>query len=199
MQHEYIEEAKKALKQALKIKLSGGWSHVITKEHTELYRKEVPKICPIPCYLFITTINKLKDELINNIWNTNEKTARNNDPNLIMWEKVEQGDNWQVYSQHNAMVFPLWTRHSVFSQSKFEHKNVTYIIGHSVDHPNVEYKNDSYVRTHVHFFLYEYTDNGDNTTSISCITLVDPKGNIPVFLIDIYTENIVNMFNLWKK
>jgi len=132
-------------------------------------------------------------------WAVNEELAMKNDPKLTMWREVEKGNNWKVCSQYNSMMWQMWPRHTVFAQVRFDEGNTTKLVAYSVDHPSVPRQDKTHVRSNVHMSVYEYKDNGDNTTQVTRITQIDPCGSIPVALVDLYSGNLVNLFNSWKR
>jgi hypothetical protein len=186
------------------------WKHVVTKENTELYKKKYPDICPIPCYLTTTTIGKPMNELVNKIWLMDEDKAKENDPKLTMWTEIDKGvldDNisWKVCSQYNSMMWPIWPRHIVFAQVKInrpatsDKPETTQLVAFSVDHEKAPIDTKTHVQAIVHLSVYDFISNKDGSTIINRITQVDPKGGIPVGLINMYATNQVDMFNRWKK
>ena len=93
----------------------------------------------------------------------------------------------------------IWSRHSVFAQVKLEKENVTYLVAFSVDHPFAPRDDKNFVTTKIHMSVYEYIDNKNDTTDVTRIALVDPCGNIPVWLVELFAGNMVNLFNKWKE
>lgn len=198
-QNQYVVDAKQLLATAqTEMDDKVGWTHVVTKEGTELSKKSRPDVCSFPAYLVKTVINKPKEEVVNKIWGVNEGLAKKNDPKLLSWTEVEKGDTWKVCSQYNATAWPAWTRHLVFSQVRIDNGNKTYLIAKSVDHPKAPTDTTQYVRAHLYMSVYEYSDNGNSTTTVRRITHIDPKGALPVWLVEAYAGNLVNMFNMWK-
>ena len=199
MQNQYIEKARDILARFEKLRSQTKWQHILTKEGTDLFKTDIPEVCPIPCYMVTTTINKPKDVLVDKIWAVNEELAKKNDPKLTMWQEIEKDNNWKVCSQYNSTMWPAWQRHTVFAQVKFDEGNSTKLVAYSIDHPKVPLQDKTHVRTKVHMSVYDYTDNGDNTTKVTRITQVDPCGNIPTSVVTMYSGNLVDMFNRWKE
>ena len=97
------------------------------------------------------------------------------------------------------MPQPIWPRHIVFAQTKFNDVTDTiYLVAHSVDHPKVSREDATHARGTVYMSVYSYKDNHDGTTSIRKITHINPNGYIPVTLINMYVGNMIDMFNRWK-
>jgi hypothetical protein len=196
--NDYILQANEILEISLSAKNSEKWDFVLEKEGTILKKKSLPEICSFPCYLAETTINKPRDKVVEKLWNIDESGAKKNDPKLSSWVEIEKKDNWKVCSQYNKMGWPIWDRHTVFAQVKIEKNNIIYLVAFSIEHPNAMPDNSKFITNKLHLSVYEYIDNGNNTTNISRITLVDPKGSIPQWIVELFSGNMVNMLNLWK-
>ena len=195
----YINIRNNIIKEYNKLKATKKWKFVIEKEGTKMYKTEIPEVCDFPAYLISTVINKPKDEIIKKLWNISEIEAKKNDPNLIKRIEIETGQNYKILSQYNATTWPITPRHFVFLQMKIDIDDKTYIISRSIEHKNVLREDDSYVRGIIYMSVYEYKYIDCNKTLINQITHIDPKGYLPVWLVDLYSNNFVNMFNLWKK
>ena len=198
----YNTQANKVLECALKLFDLEEWKQVSEKMGTKLFKLTPDKCdfpCDFPCYKTTTTINKPKNDVVSKLWNVTEQKTKEYDPKLISWTEVERKDNWKVCSQYNEMGPFIWQRHSVFAQVKIEIGDVTYLVAFSVDHPNVQTDTTKYVRTNIHMSVYEYVDNKDGTTDVTRVALVDPCGKIPVWIVELFAGNMVDMFNKWKK
>lgn len=206
----YLDQAKKLLDEAKKMHFNKSlddpkkeetnhWDFVLAKDGTSLYKRDRKEVSPVPCYLVDTKIEKPKDDLVNKIWGVNEELAKENDPKLLMWKELEKEPSWKVCSQYSGMAWPIWPRHLVFAQTKIEEGDKTYLVAHSIDHPEEKINKNTHVEGKVCMSVYEFKDNHNGSTSIRRITQVDPKGSIPVWLINLYAGNLVDMFNRWKK
>jgi hypothetical protein len=71
-------------------------------------------------------------------------------------------------------------------------------VAFSVDHNSAPTDTKKYVRTILHMSVYEYIANSDNSTTISRIALMDPCGAIPDWVVNMFSGNMVVMFNKWK-
>lgn len=195
----YITKAYDVLAEAKNRLKNNKWHHVVTKKGTELYKCDMPHICPTPCYLTKTIINQPLNTIVNKLWMINEDGAKENDPSVTDWAEIEKGLNYKVCTQHNKLMWPFWPRHVVFSQVKIEEKDATYLVANSVDHVKAPYDDDNYVRSFIHMSVYEYKAIDDNNTQITRITQVDPRGYIPISIVNLFATNQVDMFNRWKK
>lgn len=198
---EILDEAKKLYRElTLNIRKDNiMWEHVLTKKDSKLYRRERKEISPIPCFLVETTIKQPKAELVKNVWDVNEKLAMKNDPSLVMWREIEKFPTWKVCSQYNGMTRPVWDRHLIFTQAKIEEGDETYLVAHSIDHPKVKVNPKQHVHGHIHMSVYGFRDNHDGSTNVWRVAQVDPRGWLPVWLIDRHSGNLVDMFNRWKE
>lgn len=195
----YNKRANELLEFALKTMQSTEWQQVSEKLGTKLYKLKLPDKCDFPCYMTKTTIDQPKDTVVSKLWNVTEQKTKEWDPKLTSWREVERKDNWKVCSQYNEMGTLIWPRHSVFAQVKLEKENTTYLVAFSVDHPSAPTDKKNFVTTKIHMSVYEYVDNGNNTTNVTRVALVDPCGNIPVWLVELFAGNMVNLFNKWKE
>ena len=195
----YVNFATGLLEEA-KILMNGdGWQQVATSaQNTKLEQKNLPNICSFPCYLVSSTIKKPKEELVKKIWEADLERAKKNDPKLKMMAEVETGPNWKVRSQYNGMGPLIWDRHTVFAQVRTDVGNVTYLTGFSVDHPKAPTNTTTHVRTNMHMSIYEFTAVGPKETNIRRIAQIDPKGDIPTWVVKMFANNNMNMFDMWK-
>lgn len=196
--NQYIKLATDVLEKARKLMSDTKWDPVATSnEGTKLEKKDLPDVCPIPCYLVTSTIDKPKDELVNKVWEADFERAKKNDPQLKMMVEVESGPYWKVRSQYNGLGPLIYDRHTVFAQVKMDIANSTYLVGYSVDHPKVPLLT-SHVRTQMHMSVYEFTELTPNKTQIKRIAQVDPKGSIPVWIVKMFANNNMKMFDMWR-
>jgi hypothetical protein len=199
-----MARAEKLLNDALQLIETNTWEEVKTVDETKLSKCDMPKRCPTPCYLTETTIEKPIETLVDRLWSINEKGAKVNDPSVMDWREVVKDANYKIVEQHNKMMWPIYSRHMVFSQAKFEGKdeknnNIVYLVAQSIDHPDIPLDENNYVRGHIHMSVYKYKQKGPTTTEIQRIAMVDPCGKIPVQLVNAFAHKQVEMFNMWKK
>jgi hypothetical protein len=176
------------------------WKLISNITGTKLYEKDRKDVCPLPCYLVETDIKQEKDVLVGKVWDVNEDGAKLNDPKILTWEEVDvdKSAGWKICSQKNSAGWPVWPRQFIFAQTKIEEKDTTYLVAHSVVHSDVKVDEKKYVRGNIHLSVYAFKDNGDKTTNVWRITQVDPCGNIPHWLVKMYSANLADMFNRWK-
>ena len=149
--------------------------------------------------MVVVTFRKSMAELLNKIWTIDEAQAKINDPNVQSWCEIEKGANWKVWSQINTLGFIIWPRHTIFAKTKIDYGNKCYLVAHSVKYPGIKVNTRTHVENIIHLLVYEFEENANGTTSVWCIVQVDPKGLIPTWLIDMYSTNMINMFNRWKQ
>lgn len=196
-EHIYTTQAAELLDEAKELFNDTDWKHVMSRNGIDLHSM-ANEVCLFSAYRVRGTFNKSKNELVDKIWGVNSvEQAKANDPKLSSWQKIESGPTWKVISQLNNTVWPIWPRQIVFCQVKFEEGDHTYLVGRSVDRQDVPLV-DGHVMAHLHMSVYDYCDNKDGTTTVNRITLLDPKGQIPVGLEKIYSSNLVNLFESWK-
>lgn len=181
------------------------WEHVVTTEGTELYKKEMLDVCPVPCYLARTVIKKPLKTLVDKLWIIDEKTTKINDPSVKEWKELEKTENHKVCSQYNKMGMFIWDRHVVYAQVKIEEPDTgkTYIVAFSVTHPLAPFDEKNYVLGKVHMSVFELKkdtkDESGNSTVITKLAHIDPCGDLPVSVINMFASTQVEMFNRWKK
>jgi hypothetical protein len=196
----YVAEANKILEQALQYKNSSNWKSVMEKHGTTLSKMNVSEVCKFPCYLVQSTINISKNDLVSKLWNIDDNKVKENDPSVMSWIEVEKGENWKVCSQYNKMSWPIWNRHTVFAQVKIEKdEKTTYLVAFSTCHSKAPPDPANFVTTQLHMSVFEYIDNGNGTTIVSRIALMDPSGKIPEFIVNAFCGNMIQMMNRWKK
>lgn len=201
---DYMADAKKVLALAKSYTENNTWEHVVTTEGTELYKYDMPSVCPTPCYLTKTKINQPMDKVVNWLWKINEDGAKENDPSVLDWREIEKTDNFKIVSQHNKTGLTgwvFWPREIVFLQAKFENKdeNTVNLVACSVEHPSVPLNDKKYVRARLHMSVYTFKADGPNATKIQRVTQLDPCGSIPVSIVNWFATGQVRMFNNWKK
>lgn len=204
----YMEKAQKILTKAKKMfeenptEDSNIWEHVVTKSGTRLFKREsLSNDQTVPYYYMLTTINHPASKLVDRIWKINEEDAKKNDPTLTDLSVIERTDFHRVYSQYHAITWPVWPRHVVYAQYKFDEQGVQYIVSFSIDHPKVLLDDEQYVRGNIRMSVYEFKEimvNGKSSTSAKRIAQIDPCGSIPSFIVNMFAENQVNVFNSWK-
>lgn len=193
----FINHAKKVLAYALPLFTQNSWVKQLEKNDVVL-QKQVLTICSFPAYRVTCKYNLPKEELVDKIWGVDcVEKAKKNDPKLTSWRCISTGSSWKLISQTNSAVWPVWPRHILFSQVRFDEDDHTYLVGSSED---ITTYNDvsGHVTAHLHMSVYDFCDNGDNTTTVDRITLLDPKGSVPVGIVTMYSNNLVDLFASWK-
>lgn len=174
------------------------WTFISGEKDVKLYSQDRPEICNFPCYLIESTFNKSKEDMVNKIWIMDEIRAKEYDPSISMWKVVESGDNYKICSQYTTMPWPLYPRHLIYAQYKIDKDNNTYIVSFTIKHPKVHVDHDSHVESIVHMSVYGYEKVSENVTNVWRMLHVDPQGNIPASLVNLYSKNNLNMFLSWK-
>jgi hypothetical protein len=195
--NQYMFRAYEVLSKAKELFLSEDWKSVLCKNDVHLFNLNLD-VCPFPAYRVRASYSKSKEEMVNKIWGVmSEDMAKHNDPKLTSWTLVDHGPNWKVMTQTNSVVWPIWPRQVLFSQVRIDEGNHTYLVSESIDRTYV-HNVDGHVMAHLHMSVYDYCDNNDGTTTVDRITLLDPKGGMPVSLVTMYSGNLVNLFASWK-
>ena len=193
------KQALEVLSYALNVRNTYKWQFVTEKLGTTLHKTYVPEKCDFPCYMAKTVIQQPKDTVISKLWNVTEEMAKKWDPKMKSWTELERNENRKVCSQYNEMGALIWPRHTVFAQEKIELNGITYLVAYSVNHVKAPLDTKNYVRTNLHMSVYEYIANGSGSTTVTRIAMVDPSGSIPVWLVELFANSMVNMFNMWKE
>ena len=199
-EHPFLDLANETLFAAKELEANAKWQRVLTKDDTNLDQVDLNNGCSIPCYRVETIIEKNCQDLKNKIWKVaSTKDAQINDPKVMSWNLLSEGDNWRIMTQINGMSRPAWDRQTVFCQTEYVEGDTTYLVAHSVEHPLAPREDKKYVRTNMHMSVYKFQALGPNRTAVSRIAQVDPCGWIPTTIIKKYSGNMVDMFNKWKK
>jgi len=194
--NQYTAHAKTLLAQAKACLKENKWDFVTSKHDTHLFKQTIDG-SSFPRYFTKSTIKKPMEQVVDLIWKNNEDGAKRNDQSVIDWRVVESGENYRVCSQHNEMSWPIWNRHIVFAQVKFVEKEATYVVAFSVDHPDVKNETDT-VRGKLNMSVYEFIPNSLNSTTVRLVVHFDPCGTIPVYIVNLFTGNMVEKFNRWN-
>lgn len=197
-QNKYVKYAPKVLNTFWNLHNRNSWINQLTRNGVELSSTTVDN-CPFPAYHVKATFNKTREEMVNKIWGVDsEVKAKKNDPKLVTWKCVERGPNWKVIDQTNSAIWPIWPRQITFSQVRIDDGRHTYLIGTTTEHNDAVDHSYDHVTAHLHMSVYDYCDNGDGTTTVDRVVLLDPKGNIPVGLVTMYSKNQIDLFSSWK-
>lgn len=178
------------------------WEEKLKKDGVILESTNVED-SPIPAYRVSGSYYNTKSEfLIKKVFGVSSLAqAQINDPKVVSWRLLEEnetdGKKWRVIEQTNSMGWPIWPRHTVFVQVRYDLEDSTYLVGFSVDHPNASILND-HVKSDIKFSVYKYSQGTYNHAHVSRITLIDPKGYIPTALIKAYSGKMVDLFVSWK-
>ncbi len=181
------------------------WEHVVTTDGTELYKKEMPEVCPIPCYLARTVIKKPLQTMIDKLWLIDENGTKSNDPSVREWKEIEKTETHKVCSQYNKMGQFIWDRHVVYAQVKIADAETgsTYLVAFSVTHPSTPFDEKNYVCGYVHMSVFEFKkdtkDESGNSTVVTKLAQIDPCGDLPVSVVNMFASTQIDMFNRWKK
>ncbi len=197
MYNPYEFKALELLKIFKDLKKNGDWHHLLTKDMTKLYSVELNNECSLPCYMVTTLINKSQEEMINKIWFGTTESFNKYDDHIISLETIERCDDWRVVSLINGLHWPFWPRQLVYSQTKIVKGKITYLISYSIDHPLLPKDDNKYVRAQLYLSIHEFVDNNDYTV-ITRIQQVDPCGNIPQIVVNMVSNKLIDMFNMWE-
>jgi hypothetical protein len=197
MNHPNINTMHELLNMFRRLKENDQWTYLSTSDDTHLYSIELNNGCPIPCYMVKTSIRKSQEELVNKIWLGTLESLKKYDNSIESLQIIEKGDNWKIISLINSMPWPIWPRQLVYCQTKIVEGKAIYLVSYSIDHDSVPYETDRYVRAKVNISVHEFIDNNDHTV-VTRMTQIDPCGNIPQLVIEMFSGKLVNMFNMWK-
>lgn len=197
---DYLKEAQTVLARAKTLMEENKWVHVTTTKETgtELQKREIPEVCPIPCYLVKTTIKKPVHEMVNKSWVIDENRIKFNDPSVKEWKELEKTDTYKICTQYNKMGMFISDRQVVYAQVKIEEPGATYLVSFSVTHPLAP-PDENFVRSHIHMSVFEFKKNKDGDTDVTKIAQIDPCGDIPVFVVNMVANRQVEMLDRWKK
>lgn len=193
----YEIKARELLLQVKKLLSQTDWTLISTTNGVKLESKPFPSICAVDCFRSNGYVEQNPEFLYNEVWNENEKTLKEKDPDIVEWKVVEQGNNYRVHSQVNAMPWPLWSREACCAQVKIEEPGCYWILTFSVEHPKVPLKPDTYVRPIVHMSVYGFEREGLGTR-VYKIGHIDPSGYIPASVVNLYASKLITPILDWK-
>ena len=185
----YHTKCTEIITKAQKLLNETDWTFVSNVDDVLLENKYFPDICSVPCFRTTTLVDKSVEYLMDKLWNETEETRLQEDPDIVYWTEVEADKDWRVCNQLNKMQWPFWSRETVYVQVKVVQSDVSWIVTFSVDHDCVPRKDDQYVRATVFLSVYRFSKEG-NQTRIHRMSHIDPGGNIPVSIINLYAGKL---------
>jgi hypothetical protein len=201
MTTDYTKMAHDVLAKAKVLIEEDKWEHVITTEGTELYKRPIPEVCPIPCYYVKTIIKKPLETLVDKLWIIDENGIKTNDPSVKEWKEVEKTEGYKICTQYNKMGTFIWDRHVVYAQVKIQGTESTQIVSFSVTHSSAPFDEKNYVRGNIHMSVFEFKKDpvDESSTIVTKVSQIDPCGDLPVSVINLFASAQVDVFNRWKK
>ncbi|QKF93495.1 lipid-binding START domain-containing protein [Fadolivirus algeromassiliense] len=193
----YETHATKLLTRVKQLLSETDWTLVSNTNDVILENKSFPEICAIDCFRANGFVNHQPEDLWNEIWNENERSLKAKDPDISEWKVVELGENYKVYTQVNRMPWPLWFRHACCAQVRMQEDNCYWILIFSVDHEKAPLDTTMYVRPIVHMSVYKFENEGTGSR-VSKIGHIDPSGNIPAYVVNMYASKLTKPLLDWK-
>lgn len=184
MTDKYLKSGNLVLERFKTLFAESGWTQVSkNSKGTILLKKDIPT-SSIPCYHLETTLNHKATDLASKIWDVNEEIVKKYDGDISYWKEIEKGENWKVCHQTTSAPWPVWPRELAFSQVKIIDKNTIWLVAFSVDHESVPLRDKEYVRANILMSIWGFTEVSPDMTKVQRIVHVEPKGSIPVWLIN---------------
>lgn len=188
--NKYLSHALTLINNAKKLIAEQDWTQVSHSDDITLECKDFPDVCDVHCYRANSITDKTPEELANKVWNITEQTQKADDQDIIEWKVVDGGSNWRVFAQLNKLPFPMWPRQTLCCQMILQEGGTYWIVSYSIDHDKVPKQEDKYVRTKVVMLINKFERVG-NKTHIWRLSQVDPSGNIPKSVLNLYSGKIV--------
>lgn len=155
------------------------------------------------CSKLITGIRH--DKLIDAVWNVDETVMKKIDPSILNWELIKNtGEtrfndldktvDFRVIRQVNYMAPLIWPRESIIVQAKIAVPNEIWFVTFSIDDDKIPFDDKKYVRPNIVFNTFGFVQKDDNTL-VHKLTLVDPRGLIPIKIVTMFSHKMVNLLN----
>lgn len=171
------------------------WTIVSDENGIVTCKKNFPDICPIDCYKITATINKSHEELLQKIWNLTEEQYKEFDRTIVHLEKHKTGNNWKLMTIRSELGWPIMPRETLGIQIiKRETSNI-WLVSISVDDDEIPYNKNKVVRTKMHLQVNGFEDLGNNRTKYTKVVHLDPKGDIPPIIINMFVQNFSHIIN----
>ena len=197
-QNPYAKQAHKIMGHASILLSQTDWNLISDNNGVMLESKSFPEICPVSCFRADAIIENNSEFLSNCIWNQTEEDVKNKDTDVLSWEILDEGPDWKVFRQINRMPWPIWSREVVCAQVKVQKEDTTWIVMFSVNHQAAPRQDNQYVRAVIHQSIYKFIKE-DNKTHVWKLSHIDPSGNIPAFVIDLYANKLAQVLYDWKQ
>ena len=199
----YINDGLVVLNYAKQLINETDWTNRGTYEGILMESKEFPKKSSVPCYRFSCYSTKTIDELIECPWNVTEKVLKEDDPSVAKWEILDKNNenNCRIVTMVNDMPWPVWSREVVIAQMVTRETNANWMVSWSVSHDKAPLQPNKYVRAQVHVSVYEFvkdTTNGFNSSKMYRLSMIDPGGLLPAFVVDLFAKKQMKPLAKWR-
>jgi len=192
--NKYLSHALTLINKAKTLIAEQDWTQVSHSDDITLDCKDFPDVCDVHCYRANSITDKTPEQLANQVWNVTEQTQKTDDHDIMEWKVVEGGNNWRVFAQLNKLPWPLFPRQTLCAQMVLQEEeasnDIYWTVSYSIDHDKVSKQEDKYVRTKVVMLINKFEKVG-NKTHIWRLSQVDPSGNIPKSVLNLYSSKIV--------
>jgi len=147
----------------------------------QLYDLPVDPTKPVQGVKVVATLPASPKVIADLLWNTEFRKKIEKD--LLMMDPVEViTENIHVIKTRIAVPFPVTARETVTVRHTFERDGTYYNLAFSINHKGVKADNN-FVRAVLYVSVMICKPNPDGTTEFTRVTQMDPKGNIPTFVI----------------
>jgi len=175
------------------------WELVSDKNGIKTERKLFPDICPIYCHRIEAIIDKPNEKLVEELWNMDEKKCKKYDKTVVHFKQHDGGENWQLITIRSNLSWPLLPRETLGLQVKKIEGNTIWLIGVSDDNDKCPYDSESIVRTNMHFGVTGYEKLDDNRTKYTKMVMMDPMGDIPTTIVNLFAGNFAHIVELLRE
>jgi hypothetical protein len=194
---EYLKKGLNILNNAKALIKESDWSFEANVDGIIMESKEFTEDSYVPCYRISCDTLRPLNELIEMAWNVDQISLQKDDPDVLKWEILESGNNWRIVTMVNDMPWPLSAREVVIFQSIYKDNEGIWLVSYSVPHDSVP-ESDKYVRATVHLSVYGFVRSNNNINKIYRLSLIDPNGSIPTFVVKLFADKLMEPLNKWK-
>jgi len=197
MDTKYIKKGVEILNYTKNLIKEPDWTLEADEEGVLMESKEFPEKSYVPCYRLTCTCTKSIDELFKYVWDVDEKSLQKDDPDVLKWDIIQSGRSWRIATMINDMPWPLSPREVVIMQIIFRDAEGNWLVSYSIPHEKIPIQ-DEYVRATVHISVYGFITETDNLSRIWRVSMINPAGDIPAFIVKLFADKQMKPLIQWK-
>ena len=129
------------------------------------------------------------------IWNLTEQQYKEFDKTIVHFEKHKISDNWRLMAIRGELGWYIMPRETLGIQIIKREEHTIWLVSISVDNDEIPYDKNKVVRTKMHLQVNGFEDLGNNQTKYTKVVHLDPKGDIPPAIVNMFVKNFSHIVN----